>query len=178
MRVTALNACIHAVDAALWVAGKRPVSAHGISRTVRPEPHGDSADMFGIVFQFDDGLVLTHRGKHMRNFSGFEAECEIQGLTGWGMIAYAKTVTLKAPEDAYRGEVESLYDQGPMRNMEIFYQNIIQGRFENTTVRRAVDGALTTILGREACRRQTLLTMEQLLKESQRLEVNLRGLRA
>jgi hypothetical protein len=41
-----------------------------------------------------------------------------------------------------------------------------------------VDGALTTILGREACARQTLLTMDQLLMENRRLEVNLKGLKA
>ena len=37
-----VNACIHAVDAGLWVARGRPVSATGSSAVGRPDPHGDS----------------------------------------------------------------------------------------------------------------------------------------
>ena len=40
-----------------------------------------------------------------------------------------------------------------------------------------VDGALTTILGREAALRRTRLTMAELLKENKRLEPDLRGLK-
>jgi len=44
-------------------------------------------------------------------------------------------------------------------------------------VRRAVDGCLTCILGREAAARGGILTMEQLLTENRRLEVDLKGLK-
>jgi hypothetical protein len=44
-------------------------------------------------------------------------------------------------------------------------------------VRRSVDGALATVLGREAAARQTRLTMDQLLKENKRLEIDLTGLK-
>ena len=101
-----VNACIHAIDAALWVAGQRPVSAQGVSRTVRPDPHGDSADVFGIVFQFDGGLVLTHRGKHLKNFSDFEVVCEAQGTAGFATLAYGGTVQLKGPEASHRMSFE------------------------------------------------------------------------
>lgn len=40
-----------------------------------------------------------------------------------------------------------------------------------------MDSALATILGREAALRRTRLTMDQLIKENTRLEVNLRGLK-
>ena len=51
-------------------------------------------------------------------------------------------------------------------------------RFENPTVERAVDGCLTCILGREAAARHRRLTMDGLLKENNRLEADLTGLRA
>jgi len=59
-----------------------------------------------------------------------------------------------------------------------FHQQVSGGDFTNATVRRAVDGCLACILGREAAARGVILTMEQLLKENRRLEVNLEGLKA
>lgn len=46
----------------------------------------------------------------------------------------------------------------------------------NSTVQRSIDGALTTILGREAARRRTRLTLVELLQENRRLEVDRSGL--
>ena len=46
------------------------------------------------------------------------------------------------------------------------------------TVRRSVDGCLACILGREAADRGVELTMEQILQENRKLEVNLEGLKA
>ncbi|MHC4557682.1 MAG: Gfo/Idh/MocA family protein [Planctomycetota bacterium] len=41
---------IHAVDVALWIAGARPISAVGCSRTTKRNPHGDSADVYSITY--------------------------------------------------------------------------------------------------------------------------------
>ena len=65
-----------------------------------------------------------------------------------------------------------------MRNIAKFHQCVTEGNFANDTVRRAVDGALTTILGREAALRRTRLTWDELLKENKRLTVDLSGLQA
>ncbi|MCX6876854.1 MAG: PmoA family protein [Verrucomicrobia bacterium] len=58
------------------------------------------------------------------------------------------------------------------------HQQITGGYFANDTVRRAVDGCLACILGREAAARHSTLTMEALLKANRRLEVALKGLKA
>ena len=47
-----------------------------------------------------------------------------------------------------------------------FYRKVTEGHFANDTVPRAVDSALTCILGREAAARGTRLTMEQVVAES------------
>ncbi|MCX6867211.1 MAG: hypothetical protein NTV46_13515, partial [Verrucomicrobia bacterium] len=64
------------------------------------------------------------------------------------------------------------------RNIASFHQQITNGNFANDTVRRAVDGCLACILGREAAERHGSMTMEALLKENKRLNVNLEGLKA
>jgi myo-inositol 2-dehydrogenase / D-chiro-inositol 1-dehydrogenase len=173
-----VNACIHAVDGALWLAGQRPVSAMGYSRTGRADPHGDSHDVFELVFEYQNGIIHSHRGKHLNNQTGFDVVCQAQGVTGYAQIGYGGKAMLRGAENAYNGEVANLYEAGAMRNIARFYQCVIENNTANDTVRRALDGALVTILGREAGRRRAQLTLTQLLEEKQHLEVDLRGLKA
>lgn len=173
-----VNACIHAVDGALWLAGERPVSAMGYSRIGRPDPHGDSHDVFQLTFEYANGIIHSHRGKHLNNLTGFDVICQAQGQKGFAQIAYGGKVSVKGPEDGYNGDVQNLYEAGAVRNIATFCRNVTEGRFENETVRRAVDGALATILGREAGARREKLTMATLLRENRRLEVDLNGLKA
>lgn len=172
-----VNACIHAVDAVLCVAGARPVAATGYSRRVRENPHGDSHDTFSILFEFADGLVASHRGKHLNNQTGFDVVCQIQGQTGVAQTGYGGRATLKGAEDAYSGEVENLYEAGAVRNIAKFYEDVTANNCTNPTVARAIDGALATMLARQAALRKTRLSMAELLKEKQSLEVDLRGLK-
>jgi predicted dehydrogenase len=173
-----VNACIHAVDAALWIAGGRPVAALGLSRRMRANPHGDSHDTFAIQFEFADGQIISHRGKHLENQVGFDALCHIQGQSGNAQISYVSKATLKSSEEAYGEQVEDLYVAGARRNIATFYEDVVNGRCDNPTVRRSVDGALATILGREAALRHARLTMQDLLRENKRVEPDLRGLKS
>jgi predicted dehydrogenase len=172
-----VNACIHAVDAALWVAEQRPVAAMGLSRIGRPDPHGDSHDVFEIVFEFTNGLIMNHRGKHLNNQLAFDVICQVLGQTGHAQICYGGKASLRGRENGYNGEVQTLYEAGAVRNIGKFYDGVVGGNYANDTVRRSVDGALATILGREAALRRARLTWDELLKENNRLEVNLRGLK-
>ena len=58
----------------------------------------------------------------------------------------------------------SLYDQGANRNIAEFYQMIVEGKCDNPTVQRAVDGTLTAILGREASNRGRAVVRTRVLK--------------
>ena len=59
----------------------------------------------------------------------------------------------------------------------VVHDRITKARFENGTVQRAVDGCLIAILGREAAARKTRLTMDELIRENRKLEVDLQGLK-
>ncbi len=172
-----VNACIHAIDSVLGVVGKRPVTASGFSQIARDNPHSDSQDVLAISYTFADGLVWDHCGRHLNNLYPFECGALIHGTTGFAQVAYGGRVRLQGPEAAYSGEVENLYEAGASRNITAFYNSIIQGDCANGTVPRAVDGVLTTILSREAAMRRVQLSMDSLLKENRRLEVNLKGLK-
>jgi predicted dehydrogenase len=173
------NYDIHAIDAALWVLGKRPVAAMGASRICRANPHGDGRDVCSVVYDYADGLVHNHFGQALKNNTDGELSCRVFGQTANALVNYWGKAYVRGGAKHYPGgEVENLYEAGAARNIAAFHQNVCEGRFENETARRAVDGVLTCILGREAAARRTRLTMDELLKENKRLEVDLTGLKA
>lgn len=171
------NYDIHGIDAALWVTGQRPVAAAGNSRVCRPDPHGDSHDVCSVVFEYADGLVHNHFGQSLKSQLNGELSCRVYSPVGNALINYWGKSQLHSADDALAGTVENLYEAGAVRNIATFYKNVTEGHFENDTVQRSVDGALTCILGREAAARRVRLTMDELLKENKKLEVDLTGLK-
>jgi predicted dehydrogenase len=171
------NFDIHAVDGALWVMGQRPVAATGSSRVARPNPHGDAHDVCSVVYEYADGTVQNHFGQALPNGTENALDCHVYGTTGNAVISYWGKASLRSGPGEYSGQVKDLYQAGIVRNIATFFQNVTQGHFENPTVRRAVDSALACILGREAASRHIRLTMDDLIKENQRLALDLTGLK-
>lgn len=172
------NFDIHAIDAALWVIGERPVLAQGSSRICRPNPHGDSDDVTAVVYEYADGLVHSHFGQALKNNNDVALQASFHGTAANAQLNYWGKVFIRGGTKHYGGKSENLYEAGAVRNIAAFYKDITEGRFENSTVPRAVDGVLTCVLGREAGIRHGKLTMAELLKENKKLEVDLRGLKA
>lgn len=173
------NFDIHAIDAAVWVIGQRPVAAMGASRVCRPNPHGDSHDVCSVVYEYADGLVHNHYGQALKNNSDGALYATFNGPLANARIDYwGKSFVRGGPKHFGGGKIENLYQAGAQRNIVTFYQNITEGKFENPSVARAVDGTLACILGREAAARHGKLTMAELIKENKRLDVDLKGLKA
>jgi len=176
-----VNACIHPIQAMMWVLDKVPVAAAGISRIARAEPHGDSHDMFGITFEFADGLIWTHSGRHARGQTGPDdplATCEFLG-DAYMKIGYGGRALIRGGSQHYGGgTIDNLYAAGAVRNIATFHQDVTQGNCANDTVRMAIDSCLATIMAREACLRKGRMTMDELLQENRRIEINLGGLKA
>jgi predicted dehydrogenase len=173
------NYDIHAIDAALWVIGERPVAASGSSGIVRKDPHGDGHDVCSVVYQYANGVVHNHFGQALNNASEGALLLVCHGPIAHAQVNYwGKAYLRGGPQQYNGGAVENLYEAGAVRNIASFHQQVTGGNCANDTVRRAVDGCLACILGREAAARGAVLTMEQLLQENRRLEVNLEGLMA
>jgi predicted dehydrogenase len=169
---------IHAIDAAVWVLGQRPIAAMGISRVCRADPHSDGADIGGVVYEYAGGLIHEHSGQHVPNGVPGELSCKVFGQNGYAVVNYWHDTEFHVRgRKPLTGTVNSLYPNGAARNIATFYDCITQGKFDNPTVPRAVDGALTCILGREAGLRHGRLTMDELLRENKRIEADLAGLK-
>ncbi len=174
-----VNAGIHAIDVALWIAGQMPVSAMGASRIARNDPHGDSHDVFSVTYEFPNGLILNHRGEHLKNRSEFRSDCFAQGSEGWLETGYTSRVRILGNRTGWRGgDIVELYQHGAERNIDAFHKTVTTGDYTNPTIEPSINSTLTTVLGREAARRRTKLTLEEVLKENRRLEPDLRDLKA
>jgi myo-inositol 2-dehydrogenase / D-chiro-inositol 1-dehydrogenase len=172
-----VNAGIHAIDVALWMAQDTPLSAMGSSRMLRDQPHGDSHDLYSLTYQFKNGLVLNHRGEHLRNEHKFSSDCTAYGQTGFLETGYSKEVRLLGGKEPYEGgQVVDLYPQGAIRNIATFHQSIVNGVYDNPTLEPSINANLAVILGREAAAKNGAMTWDELLKENRRIEVDMSGL--
>ncbi len=172
------NYDIHAIDTAIWVIGKQPVAAMGGSRICRPDPHGDSRDVCSVVFEYADGLVHNHFGQALKDNNDGVLDCRVHGTKANAALSYWGKCYIRGGDKHYVGKAENMYQGGATRNIADFHKNITEGRFENETGLRSVDSTLAVILAREAAARHGRLTMEDLIKENKKLDVDLSGLKA
>lgn len=170
---------IHSINAVLWIVGHRPVSALGHTRVVRAAPRTDFREVYLVTYEFADGLLWTHRCQSLQNQLEWALKADVYGDVASALVSYrGKSYVRGGPKHYGGGEVVSLYDQGAIRNIATFYDNIVHGRFENSTAQQAGDDTLTAVLGREASARRGCLTMDELLKENKKLDFDLTGLKA
>jgi predicted dehydrogenase len=173
-----VNADIHAIDAALWIAAGTPISAIGCSRVGKSDANGDTAYVYSLTYQFENGLIMNHQGEHLRNTKGFSCGCFAYGPQGYLEANYKGKAWIHGNRKAYRGgEVTNLYVEGIKRNLDKFYNSIVGGMYDNPTVESSVNSTLTTILGRQAAKRNTKVTWDEMIRESEKIEVDLTGLK-
>ncbi|MBE7539957.1 MAG: Gfo/Idh/MocA family oxidoreductase [Opitutaceae bacterium] len=173
------NYDIHAIDAALWVLGSMPVAAMGASGIYRPDAHGDSRDMIALTYEYAEGFIHQHTGSALSNNRPGDISATFEGTVANAFVSYKGNAFLRGgPRHFGGGAVENLYAMGATRNIDRFHKEISSGVHSNDTCQRAVDGVLACVLGYEAGARHGKLTMDALLRENRRLEVDLRGLKA
>lgn len=177
------NFDIHSIDAAIWLTRQVPIAAYGQSRICRPNPVGDHHDLYVLIYECPNGMAWVHQSYGIPDIapdaaSGRSLYCDVRGELAAAKVTYwGKSYIRGGPKNYGAHAVENLYLEGAKRNIATFHQQVIEGRHDNPTVRRTIDGTLTAILGREAGHRGVRLTMEELLKENKRLTVDLTGLK-
>lgn len=171
---------IHIIDGVTWIMGKRPVSACGYSRITRPNPQGDRTDCGSVTYQYDDGTIWSHVTQAVANNAWMHnLGADFMGCNATATINYwGKSQIRGGPKHVVGSASNNIYNDGAIANVADFYRCITEGDFANATAHRAVDGTLTSILGREAMTRKCLLSMAELINENKRLELDLTGLKA
>lgn len=173
-----VNCDIHAIDVALWLAQKKPISAVGSARVAKHNPNGDTNYLYSLTYEFEDGLILNHYGEHLRNRKEFSCNCVAYCQGGFLETFYDGHVRILGNRTGYRGaNVKNLYLRGAEQNIATFHKNIVDRTYDNPTLEPSVNSTLATILGRQAVSKNTKVTWDQMLKENEKLEVDLTGLK-
>ncbi len=169
---------IHTIDVMSWIMNEPPVYAAGTGgRSVRPI--GEIWDHYTLIFQYSNNVGITFSS---RQFKGHGVQIDgirnrMFGSKGVLETKYGGQVIIRG-ENFYRGGLTSdIYKQGAVNNIYSFYDNVQNGNVENITVIPSVHSNLLTILGRKAARKGETVYWYQLLKDEERLEPDLRGMK-
>ena len=170
---------IHTLDVMSWIMDEEPVSAVGVGgRTIRQV--GTCNDNFALLFEYPNKVGITFSSKQ---FSGHGTQPEgirnrMFGSKGVLETEYGGQVIVRG-ENFYRGgKCPGIYKDGAVVNVATFHKSIVEGNYENPTVAPSVRSNLITILGRTAAYTGRKVRWRQLVKSTEKLDANLKGLKS
>ncbi len=167
---------IHALDVASWMLDAEPVRAYGTGGRKR-EFLGDCWDHFAVIFYYPNDLVVSFNS-HQSGQGYDDIMCRVYGLKGTADTHYFGNVTVKAAEFHLDGKMGNLYTEGAETNIATFHDNITKGECANLTVPASVRSNLTTILGRTASYKNSVVTWEEMMRRKEKFTPDLKGLKA
>jgi myo-inositol 2-dehydrogenase/D-chiro-inositol 1-dehydrogenase len=168
---------IHALDVATWFLDAAPVRAYGTGGRAR-DFIGDCWDHFAVVFYFPNEVVVSFDSKQVGH--GFDdIQCRVFGMDGTADTHYGGDVWVRSKDDLFNGgKTGSIFTDGVQRNIVTFYESITKGDYSNPSVAPSVRSNLTTILGRTAAYKKAEVTWEEMMRANEKLQADLKGLKA
>jgi predicted dehydrogenase len=171
---------IHVLDMMNWAMNNTPpLHVYGVGgRKQRLHP-GNVRDYCTALFQYPDNIGVTFSSREFRSHGSLPEGISLRlfGTKGVLESKYAGNVMVRG-ENAYRGgKCGDLYREGAVANIKSFYEAVTQGDYSNSTVAPSVRATLLAILGREAVAKNAILKWDDLLKDTNRLEADLSGLK-
>jgi predicted dehydrogenase len=167
---------IHALDVACWMLDTEPLRAFGTGGRKR-ESAGNCWDHFAVIYYFPNDLVVSFNS-HQSGFGYDDIMCRVYGLKGTADTHYFGNVTVKATELHTDGNVGNLYTTGVETNIATFRDNIAKGDCANLTVPASVRSNLTTILGRMAAYKNSVVTWQDMMRAQEKFVPDIKGLKA
>jgi predicted dehydrogenase len=176
---------IHAIDVACWFLGEDPLKAVGVGGSKKLRSYGDIWDHFAVNFTFKgkqpSPFVLSYTGNQATPYGFDEIPCRIYGSRATVDTDYFTHVWIKGdPKDKsklFEAKIDGLYTNGAISNIKTFYKAITESDYTNGTVPESVRSNLTCVMGRNAAYTGEAITWEQLMKDDNRLEPDLKGLK-
>jgi len=169
---------IHTLDVASWIMDQAPVCAVGLGgqkvRTV-----GTCSDCFTLVFEYPDNVGITFSSKQFKGHGSKPDGIRNRMFGSKGVLEteYGGQVLIRGENFYHGGKTSDIYKQGAVSNIATFHDCISAGRFDNPTVAPSVRSNLVTILGRTAAYTGERVYWEKLIKSSEELQADLRGLK-
>jgi len=169
---------IHALDVANWIMGEPPLWAVGTGGLKARPKAGTCWDHFVIYYQYANDVAIQFSGRQFKGHGTAEGiKNRMFGSKGILETEYGGAVVIRGENFFNGGRTAEIYEAGAVNNIAAFHKSITTGDFTNPTVAPSVQSNLITILGRKAAYEKRRVTWEELLKDEERLEPNLSGLK-
>ncbi len=170
---------IHTLDVMNWIMDKPPLWAVG-SGGRKFRPVGTCYDTFSLLFQYANDVAITFSS---RQSNGYGTQPEgirnrMFGTEGILETEYGGQVLIRGDHFYRGGKSPGIYQDGAVANIKTFYDSITTGNFENPTVECSVRSNLITVLGRMAAYEKRMVTWNELMSNTEKLDANLKGLKA
>ena len=170
---------IHTLDVMNWIMGTPPEWAVGSGgRMFRPV--GTCYDTFSVLFQYPNDIGITFSS---RQSNGYGTKPDgirnrMFGTEGILETEYGGQVLIRGDHFYRGGKSPGIYKDGAVANIKAFHDDIVAGNVTNPTVECSVQSNLITVLGRTATYEKRRITWTELLQSKERLDANLKGLKA
>ncbi|MDI6450022.1 Gfo/Idh/MocA family protein [Anaerobaca lacustris] len=170
---------IHTLDVMNWIMDAPPLWAVG-SGGRKFRPVGTCYDTFSLLFQYANDVAITFSS---RQSNGYGTQPEgirnrMFGTEGILETEYGGQVLIRGDHFYRGGKSPGIYQDGAVANIKTFYDSITTGNFENPTVECSVRSNLITVLGRMAAYEKRMVTWNELMSNTEKLDANLKGLKA
>jgi predicted dehydrogenase len=169
---------IHTLDVMNWIMGVPPLWAVGTGgRKYRPV--GTCYDTFSCLFQYPNNVGITFSSRQSEGHGTQEGiRNRMFGTQGILETEYGGQVLIRGKNFYRGGKSPGIYHEGAVANVKAFHESIANGNFENPTVEPSVRSNLITILGRTAAYETRMVTWDEMMKKNEKLEIDLKGLKA
>ena len=168
---------IHALDVASWIIDEAPLRAVGSCGRKARSGSGNVNDHFAVVYWFPNDVLLSFASKQYGQ-GWDDIGVRMFGPRGTIDTHYFGSVSIKGEVPYAGGAMKNLYTDGAVANIAEFHKSITTGKVDNPTAAPSVRSNLTTILGRTAAYRGKEVTWDEMMKAGEKLEADLKGLKA
>jgi myo-inositol 2-dehydrogenase / D-chiro-inositol 1-dehydrogenase len=164
---------IHVIDVANWYLQGHPLKAFGTGgRKVRNDPAYDvfdAYDHFIVTFWYPNNIKVDFSSNQLTN--SFSDLCtRAIGIKGAVDSHYNGLVRITG-ENAWLGsERDNTFTGGAINNVKAFIDSIRTGKLLNNAA-TATESNLTCILGRTAAYQERVVTWDEMMKSSERLQL-------
>jgi len=169
---------IHTLDVASWTMREPPLWAIGTGGLKARPKVGSCWDHFVVYYQYPRDVAIQFSGRQFKGHGTAEGiKNRMFGSRGILETEYGGTVVIRGENFFNGGRTSEIYESGAAANIAAFHKSITEGEFTNPTVAPSVQSTQITILGRKAAFGGRRVAWDEILKDEERLEPDLTGLK-
>jgi predicted dehydrogenase len=169
---------IHALDVMNWLMKTPPLYALGCGGLKARPKAGTCWDHFVVHYQYPNKVGVQFSGRQFKGHGTAEGiKNRMFGSKGVLETEYGGNVLIRGENFYNGGKTPEIYESGAVANIAAFRRAIVEGDFRNPTVAPSVQSNLITILGRRSAYENRIVTWAELLKDGERLDPDLKGLK-